>query len=363
MNGDDRKPEHEGSVGPGAPGATGPPPPTPPGRPPLSPPPGPPHLGYGWGTPGYPGWETRPKKGFFQRHPLLVVVLFLGFFVGLTIVVGVMATSGRSGMPSVGGFGKKVGVIKVEGLIVESKSVVDQIHRFRDDDSIVSVVLRVDSPGGTVAASQEIFDEVGELADKKPVVVSMGTVAASGGYYISCPATAIYANPGTITGSIGVIMQLTNLEDFMDWIKIRKYTIKSGKWKDAGSPYREMREEEREYLQEFVDDLHAQFEKAVAEGRGLSAEEVSELANGKIYNGSQALELGLVDELGNLWDAIAAAAERGGIKGDPRVVWPPRPRPNLFESFMGKLLPGFVTEEVLPRSTVRALYLLDPGMD
>jgi protease-4 len=263
------------------------------------------------------------------------------------------------GMPSMTGFGKKIGVIKVEGLIMESRPVIEQIHRFRDDDSVTAVVLRVDSPGGTVGASQEIHSEVAKLAAAKPVVVSMGSVAASGGYYVSCPATVIFANPGTITGSIGVVMEVTNLEGLFAWMKVKNYVIKSGEFKDVGSPYREMTDEERKYLQDFVNSLHGQFEAAVSAGRNLSSDEVHEIADGRIYNGNQARDLGLIDEIGNLWDAIDDAAKRGGIEGEPRIIWPPRPRPPLFEEFFGRMFPGLAEASSLAPSPVRAMYLMN----
>jgi len=318
-------------------------------------------LGYGW-TPEGGGWQAGPrKKSIFRDHPILLAALFLLTAVALVVILGMAAGGGgeSKGLGFGGAFGKKVGVVKVEGLIVESKEVVDQIHRFRDDESVAAVVLRIDSPGGTVGASQEISEEVKKLADKKPVVVSMGGVAASGGYYIACPASTIMANPGTITGSIGVVMEITNLKDLLNWMKIDNYVIKSGEYKDAGSPYRDLDEDERELFQEIVDSMHAQFEETVAEGRGMDPEKVSELADGRIYNGKQAMELGLVDELGNLWDAIDKAGELGGIKGKPNVIWPPSPRPTILGGLFGNLLPGWRNEAALLPGPVRVMYVMD----
>lgn len=315
-----------------------------------------------WGAQGFGGWQPPPpKKGFFRGHPLLIIVLFFLLAVLLTVILGGLfggRGSGTAAMPAMSAFGKKVGVIKVEGLIMESMDVVDQIHRFRDEGSVTAVVVRVDSPGGTVGASQEIYTELAKLAVDKPVVVSMGSVAASGGYYISCPATVIYANPGTITGSIGVVMEVANLEGLFEWMKIKNYVIKSGEWKDIGSPYREMTREERKYLQDFVDSLHVQFEEAVAAGRDLPLEKVQELADGRIYNGEAARELGLVDEIGTLWDAIDEAGRKGGIEGKPRVIWPPKPRPPLFQEIWGRLLPGLPQNTEIIPSPVRAMYVM-----
>jgi len=310
---------------------------------------------FQWGQ-GYPGWQP-PQKGLLGRHPLLVILLVL-LVAAAALTIFSMALGKRSEGMSAMSFGKKVGVVKIEGLILDSKETVDRLHKFRDNDSIKAVVLRVESPGGVVGASQEIFEEVKKTADKKPVVVSMGSVAASGGYYVSAPATYIFANPGTITGSIGVVMEITNIEGLLDWMKIESYAIKSGKFKDAGSPYREMTEEERKYLQGFVDGLHLQFEDAIVEGRGLERSKVEEIADGRILSGRQARELGLVDEVGNLWDAIDEAAERGGIEGKPSVVWPPKPRSNPLEMFFSSVVPGWKeTEKAV--SPVRVMYVMD----
>lgn len=322
-------------------------------------PPGPP--GTGW-PPADGTWPVRPqRRGFFREHPVLAIFLFL--LLGLafiTIFWTYMAGRGNSGSAiSKFSFGKKVGVVKIEGVIMEPGKVVKQIHRYRDDNGVSAVVIRVDSPGGTVGAAQEIYTEVKKLAKKKPVVVSMGTVAASGGYYVAAPAAVIFANPGTITGSIGVVMETTNFEGLLDWMRIKNRVIKSGKLKDVGSPYREMTEEEHEFLQKFVDSIHLQFEEVVAEGRGMSMEEVHKLADGRIYTGIQAKELGLVDELGNLWDAIDEAARRGGIKGTPKVIWPPRPRSNFFLDFMDTLMPGFSRTSAMIPSPVRVMYIMD----
>jgi len=318
--------------------------------------------GTGWPSPPVTGWPSGPtRRSFYREHPILVIFLFLLFGVAfMTIIWSYFASKEKSGSSiSAVSFGKKVGVVKVEGLILDAKKIVDQIHRYRDDRGVTAVVVRVDSPGGTVGASQERYEEVKKLSEEKPVVVSMGTVAASGGYYVSCPASLIFANPGTITGSIGVVMEVTNLEGLFDWMKVKNQVIKSGEYKDTGSPYREMTKKEREYLQEFVTNVHLQFEKAVAEGRDLSMEEVHEISDGRIYSGAQARELGLVDEIGNLWDAIDEAALRGGIKGKPKVLWPPRQRPGFLLDFLDNILPGLAEASGVIPSPVRVMYIMD----
>src|SRR5208282_2344231 len=203
-------------------------------------------------------------------------------------------------------FGGKVALVRVEGPIMEAKSIVDEIDGYVKDDSIRALVLRVDSPGGGVVPSQEIYDEVKRAAAQTKVVVSMGSLAASGGYYISSPANKIVANPGTITGSIGVIMEVPNVKVLMDKIGVKTEVIKSGKHKDIASPFRGMGEEERAILQSVMDDVHAQFIAAVSEGRKMPIDKVREIADGRIFSGRQAIKAGLVDELGDLDYAIKA---------------------------------------------------------
>lgn len=257
---------------------------------------------------------------------LIVLGAIFLFFLAL-----VYAFSGMMGHSSRLPIGEKVGVIEVEGVIVSSKETIEQLIDFRDDDSVKAIVLRVDSPGGGVGPSQEIYEEVKKAVEVKPLVVSMGSVAASGGYYIAVPARRILANPGTITGSIGVIMEFTNFQELLEKIGLQSQVVKSGEHKDIGSPVRPMSDEDRKILQAMIDDVHQQFVAAVAEGRNLAPEKVRPLADGRIYTGRQALAAGLVDELGNLQDSVAVAAEMAGITGEPRVVYPPRKKPDFFQ--------------------------------
>jgi len=216
--------------------------------------------------------------------------------------------------------GSRLALIRIEGPILDSKDAVDEIKEYTKDKSIKAIVLRVDSPGGAVAPSQEIYEEVKKAVAKKKVVVSMGSVAASGGYYISVPATRIIANPGTLTGSIGVIMELPNIEGLMNKIGVRTEVIKSGEHKDIASVFRTLRKEEREILQGVMDNVHEQFMKAVSEKRKISMEELKTIADGRIFTGEQAKAHRLVDELGTLEDAIKTAAELAGITEEPEVV-------------------------------------------
>jgi protease-4 len=252
--------------------------------------------------------------------------------------------------------GHKVGVIEVVGPIVSSGKTVQEIVDFRKDSSIEAVVLRVDSPGGGVGPSQEIYVEIERLAKTKPVVVSMGGVAASGGYYIAAPADQIVANPGTITGSIGVIMGFTNYQELLDKIGLKSSVIKSGEHKDIGSPVRAMTEEDRAILQSLIDDVHRQFVEAIARGRQLDFDTVLALADGRIFSGKQAKELGLVDELGNFRDAITLAASLAEIEGEPKVVYPPREKPDFIEYFMQEAV-GQFKKGLQEESSVGLQYL------
>jgi protease-4 len=232
--------------------------------------------------------------------------------------------------------GEKVAIVRVEGPIVSSGRVIEELRDYAKDPSVKAVVLRVESPGGAVAPSQEIYEEVKKLREKKPVIVSMGSVAASGGYYISAPATRIYANPGTITGSIGVIMEIPNVKELMDRIGVRTEVIKSGKHKDLASAFRGVGKEERKILQSVLDEVHGQFIRAVSEGRELDIEKVRKIADGRIFTGSQAVKLGLVDDIGNMEDAVRAAADLGGIKGEPHRV-EKKEKSSILDYIAGKI--------------------------
>jgi len=216
--------------------------------------------------------------------------------------------------------GDRIALVRIEGMIADSKDSIEEIKEYVKDPSVKAILLRIDSPGGAVAPAQEIHEEVKKAVAKKQVVVSMGSVAASGGYYIASPATKIIANPGTITGSIGVIMEIPNLEGLMNKIGIKTEVIKSGKHKDLISTFRGIRKEDREILQGVLDNVHEQFIMAVADGRKMSPADVRKIADGRIFTGEQAIKAGLVDELGNLEDAVQVAAKLSGIKGEPVIV-------------------------------------------
>ncbi len=274
---------------------------------------------------------------------LVVGVVLVGLVaaVGFVLVLSLRSESGNDMADF--GIGDRVAVVEVSGVILDSRNVIEALERHRDNRSVRAIVLRLDTPGGAVAPSQEIFEEVKKIRDekKKPVVASMGSVAASGGYYIASAANEIYANPGSITGSIGVIMQWTNYSELLRWAKLRSEAITSGPFKDAGSPTRDMTDQERAYFQGIIDDLRGQFVEDVADGREgkLTADEVDQLADGRVYTGQEAKKLKLVDEIGDLQDAVERAAELGKIKGKPTLIYP-RPRQGGVLDFLGEGLFG-----------------------
>ncbi len=248
------------------------------------------------------------------------LVMALAFFMLVTAVT----TEGTSDTveETYGGTGsERVAIIEIDAPIVDAEDVIRQLRKYRKRSSVKAVVLRLDSPGGGVVPSHEIFEEVRRVRKYgKPVVASMGSVAASGAYYIACGADVIVANPGTITGSIGVISEFASFQPLLEKIGIENTTITSGEFKDTGNPTRRMRPEERAYLQRTVDNVYAQFLEIVAEGRHLEADSVRQLADGRIYTGEQAFGNGLVDTLGTLYTAIRIAGNLGKIKGEPRVM-------------------------------------------
>ncbi len=285
-----------------------------------------------------------------MKKGILILAVFFLFLMILSALLTVFLKDA-----SIGG---KIALVKVEGPILESKSVVDEIRGYVKDRSIKAIVLRVNSAGGGVTPSQEIYAEVKRAASAKKVVVSMGSVAASGGYYIAAPATRIIANPGTITGSIGVIMEIPNLKEFMDKLGIKTEVIKSGKHKDIASVFRGIGKEERDILQSLMNDVHEQFISDVAESRKLSKENVRKIADAKVFSGKQAIDIGLVDELGDLQHAIKVAANLAGIEGEPEVVIKKKKSPFL------ELIEGNVVEtffRLIPRFELKYEYMPHGG--
>jgi protease-4 len=252
-----------------------------------------------------------------RRHPIVraLLILVAGVIGLLVIVAGITFFGGDHGPP----FGNAVGVVELRGVIQDATDTIETLERFRTQDSTVAVVLRVESPGGAVAPSQEIYDEVWRLRERKPVVASLGNVAASGGYYVASAANQIIADPGTITGSIGAIMSVPYYAPLADKVGFSEETVKSGRFKDTGHPLRRLSPDERALLQGMVDDVLGQFVEAVARGRSMDAARVRSLADGRIYSGTQALAAGLVDRLGGLATATQVAWEAAHQTGEPRV--------------------------------------------
>ena len=264
----------------------------------------------------------------------LFLVLLALFFLFVAYSIGTKRGSS-------GGFslkaGNKVAVLSINEVIFDSDKYLESLNKIRKNKSVKALVVRINSPGGAVGPSQEIYGELENIKTKLPVVASMGSVAASGGYYIACAADTIYANPGTITGSIGVIAQFLSYKDLLEWAKIDVEVIKSGKFKDVGSPLRTTNEEEIKYIQSLIDNVHDQFKTTVEVTRGINKNEINQISDGKIFSGEQALELNLVDELGNLNDAITFAAKKGGIEGDPELIHYPKKRSPLLQLLSSKL--------------------------
>jgi protease-4 len=281
--------------------------------------------------------------------------IFIGFAALLVLIIllsaGVALLWDRGGLS----IGEKIAVVYIEGPIISSKRVIEELKDYEEDDSVKALVLRVNSPGGGVAPSQEIFRVVKRISEQKHVVTSMGALAASGGYYISAPSSVIVANPGTLTGSIGVIMEIPNIENLMDKIGIKTQVIKSGELKDMGSSFRKMSKKDREVLQGIIDDVYEQFITDVAEMRSMDLEDVRVLADGRILTGSQALKAGLVDKMGGLDDAIDVAAELAGIEGEPNVVTKKDDK-NIIDLLTGELAGKIST--IFPH--IKINYMISP---
>jgi protease-4 len=266
-----------------------------------------------------------------------VIVGLLVFFFSVLFFIGQYM-----GRPGRFAFGDKIAIVEIKGVITQSSGIIEEIHQYQEDEGVKAIILRIDSPGGGVGPAQEIHREIVKVKSKKKVVTSMGSVAASGGYYIACASDLIVANPGTITGSIGVQMEFTNIEELFKKIGIKGVVLKSGEHKDIGSPFREMTPEEKRIMQEVLDNVHQQFIKAVVDGRKMDRAKVTQIADGRILTGEQAKQLGLVDQIGNLQDAIETTAIMAGIKGKPTILYP-RKRFSILE-FLVKEMASVILE-------------------
>lgn len=261
-----------------------------------------------------------------------ICIIFLG--VCFLLFTRAVVERGDEYIYSKGGH-DKIAVVEINDVIIGSENTVSEIKKFRDDKSIKAIILRINSPGGGVAASQEIYDAVKKTRDGgKIVVVSMGSIAASGGYYISCGSNLIVANPGTVTGSIGVIAQFMSIKDLAEKLGIKENIIKSGELKDAGNPFRDMNEKDRAYFQDVVDNSFSQFLDVVSKERKINIDTLKKYANGRVFTGLQAKDIGLVDSLGTFEDAVRITSRMAGIEGEPRIVRE-RKRFSFFEKLIG----------------------------
>jgi protease-4 len=274
----------------------------------------------------------------------------------LWILIGILACAGALGLASFfsarsltssssksslfSGTDGEVGVLNIEGVIFDPQDIFESLDEIEEYDSLKALVVRINSPGGAVAPTQEIFHRLLKLREKMPVICSLGDIAASGGYYIASACHTVFTNAGTLTGSIGVIMQFMNLGDLYSWAKMKPLTIKAGKYKDVGSPFREMSSEEKAYLQDLIDSIHVQFRSDIMKGRKIPQNSVDTYADGRIFSGEQAVRYGFADKLGGKSDAVAHAAAEAKIKGKPITLeWPPEKEgfSSLFSSKLDNL--------------------------
>jgi len=279
-----------------------------------------------------------------SRTLLWVVVGGGAFFLFLIAVFTLVYVSMRSRSDRFAGFGDKIAVVDLEGVIVQPKTVVEQLKKYGDDSSVKAIILHVNTPGGGVAASQELYDEVKRIRDqkKKRIVAQIETVGASGGYYVASGTNKIFADRGSIVGSIGVIAQWVNYGDLLRWAKLKDETMKAGSLKDTGNPARDMTPEERAYFQSLIDNMHGQFIRAVAEGRKMKEADIKSIANGRVWTGEQALELKLIDQIGDFQACVEDTAKSVGIKGEPTLVRPEKDRRTALDLLFGdasELLP------------------------
>jgi len=299
---------------------------------------------------------TEEKR---SRTFLWIVIGGGAFFLFVLAVFALVYVTLHAGKDTSLAFGDKIGVVDLEGVILSPNPVVQQLKKFGDDDSIKAIILHVNSPGGGVAASEEIYREVKRIRDdkKKRIVAAIETVGASGAYYVSSATNKIYADNGSIVGSIGVIAQWVNYGQLLQWAKLKDMTLKAGEFKDTGSPTRDMTPAEREYLQGMIDNMHGQFIRAVANGRNMKFEDVKSIANGKVWTGQQALPMKLVDQLADFQAAVDDTAKAVNIKGEPVLVRPEKDRKTLSDLLFGDISEWIPTREKLMDQHVGFYYM------
>jgi protease IV len=284
---------------------------------------------------------------------------FFLLFVAAVFTLVYMSFGGTDDETSFSGFGPKIAVVDLDGVIFSPKQIVPQLKKFADDDSVKAIIIHVNSPGGGVAASEEIYREVKRIRDekKKHIVASIETVGASGAYYVVSATDKIYADKGSVVGSIGVIAEWVNYGELLRWAKLDPITMKAGEFKDTGSPTREMTPAEREYMQGLIDNMHTQFIQAVADGRRAKEEDIRTIANGKVWTGEQALSLKLVDQLTDFEGAVKDTARAVNISGEPTLVYPPKEKRTGLDLLFGDVSDYLPTREKLLEQQVGFYYL------
>jgi protease-4 len=297
-----------------------------------------------------------------RSHTLLWVLIGGGaFFLFVLAVFSLIYLTLHSGTNEAGfgGFGDRIGVVDLDGVILSPQPVVGELKKFADDSSIKAIILHVNSPGGGVAASEEIYREVKRIREekKKRVVVSIETVGASGAYYIASASDKIYADNGSIVGSIGVIAQWVNYGELLKWAKLKDIVLKTGEFKDTGNPARDLTPAEQAYMQSLIDNMFGQFVHAVADGRGMKFEDVKAIANGKVWTGEQALSMKLIDNVGDFEAAVKDTAKSVGISGEPALVHPEKDRKTLLDLMLGDISKYLPTTEKMMEQEVGFYYL------
>ncbi|HXM68409.1 MAG TPA: signal peptide peptidase SppA [Candidatus Acidoferrum sp.] len=298
-----------------------------------------------------------------KRSRTLLWILIGGgaFFLFVLAVFSLVYLTMRAGsnQAAFGGFGDRLGVVDLDGVILSPQPVVEQLKKFADDSSIKAIILHVNSPGGGVAASEEIYREVKRVREekKKQVVVSIETVGASGAYYIASASNKIYADKGSIVGSIGVIAEWFNYGDLLKWAKLKSIVLKTGEFKDTGNPTRDLTPAEQAYMQSLIDNMFGQFVHAVADGRGMKFEDVKSIANGKVWTGEQALSMRLIDNVGDFEAAVKDTAKSVGISGEPTLVHPEKDRRTLLDLMLGDISQYLPDREKMLEQQVGFYYL------
>src|SRR5579863_5039121 len=297
-----------------------------------------------------------------RSHTLLWILIGGGaFFLFVLAVFSLVYLTLHANTNEAGfsGFGDRIGVVDLEGVILSPQPVVGQLKKFGDDSSIKAIILHVNSPGGGVAASEEIYREVKRIREekKKRVVVSIESVGASGAYYVASASNKIYADQGSIVGSIGVIAQWVNYGDLLKWAKLKDIVLKTGEFKDTGNPARDLTPAEQAYMQSLIDNMFGQFVKAVADGRGMKFDDVKAIANGKVWTGEQALSMKLIDQVGDFKSAVSDTAKSVGIKGEPTLVRPDRDRKTMLDLLTGDISQWIPGREKMLEQQVGFYYL------